>query len=35
VLYHRLKYRLHWLHVGLAWPIAALLLIHILTVYYY
>lgn len=35
VLYHRLKYRLHWLHVGLAWPIAALLLIHILTIYYY
>ena len=35
VFYHRLKYRLHWLHIGLAWPIAALLLIHILTVYYY
>jgi ferredoxin-NADP reductase/CRP-like cAMP-binding protein len=35
VFCHRLKYRLHWLHVGLAWPIAALLAIHILTVYYY
>ena len=35
VFCHRQKYRLHWLHVGLAWPIAALLVIHILTVYYY
>ena len=35
VFCHRQKYRLHWLHIGVAWPIAALLLIHILTVYYY
>ena len=35
VLYHRLKYWLNWLHIGLSWPIAALLLIHILVVYYY
>jgi hypothetical protein len=35
VYYHRLKYWLKWLHVGLSWPIAALLVIHILTVYYY
>jgi ferredoxin-NADP reductase len=35
VYYHRLKYWLKWLHIGLSWPIAALLVIHILTVYYY
>ena len=35
VFCHRLKYRLNWLHIVLSWPIAALLLIHILTVYYY
>jgi nitrite reductase (NADH) large subunit len=35
VFCHRLKYRLNWLHIVLSWPVAALLLIHILTVYYY
>lgn len=35
VFCHRLKYRLNWLHIGLSWPIAALLVIHILTVYYF
>jgi ferredoxin-NADP reductase/CRP-like cAMP-binding protein len=35
VFCHRLKHRLNWLHIFLSWPVAALLAIHIFTVYYY